>query len=141
MKAITFKSNTWDGNFFTAGKSLIQLEGAPRVFFNSETFTSNGDMVKEAINQYGTLTASSEYTIANRINGGTSSQYLGRSLISIKRSQQVSLTAMTYDSNWKLETDYGSRSQLIYIDEFYGKFDIGSLTVKNHVGINNAFVT
>ena len=48
---------------------------------------------------------------------------------------------MKFDNNWMVETDYGSRAQLVYFKEFFGVLNLGSFTVKNHVGINNPFVT
>lgn len=89
------------------------------MFFDSETFTSNGDMCREAINVYGTLTYSSEYTIASGISGSYASSTLGRSLIYVRRSQQLELRSMTYSANWKFETEYNTaylRPQLLYVD-------------------------
>ena len=48
---------------------------------------------------------------------------------------------MWYNNNWKIETDYGNRAQLVYYDDFYGKIDMGPLQVISHNGINNNFVT
>ena len=70
LRLNTFKSNVYTGNLFTGGKSLIQIEGSPRVVFDSETFTNNGDMSTEAITKYGTNIISpsaSEMTIAGAI--------------------------------------------------------------------------
>ena len=74
-----FVGNTYNGNLFTGGKSLIHLEGSPRTYFETETFTNNGDMTKEGINVYGTnlgwtiLTASStEVTIAGGLTSPAS---------------------------------------------------------------------
>lgn len=86
LYAITFKTNTYNQNFYTGGKSLIELQGAPRVFFNGETFTSNGDMCKEALDTYGTLSYFDEYTIATGATSTKASNLLGRSLIGVYRS-------------------------------------------------------
>ena len=49
---------------------------------------------------------------------------------------------MVFTNNWKLETDYSStRSQLFFFDYVYSTVSIGAMTISNHVGINNAFVT
>lgn len=69
------------------------------------------------------------------------SNTLGKALISVVRSVQVSINNMAYSNNWKLESDYGSRAQLIHFDQFYGQFNIGSINVTNHKGINNKVVT
>ena len=86
-----FYSNTYTQNFFTGGNSLIHLEGAVRVFFSDETFTSNGDNTNEAISVYGSgilSPATSEITIASALSnqGAYSSTTLGQSLITIKRA-------------------------------------------------------
>ena len=75
LAKINFQSNTYTANFYTAGNSLIQLEGAPRIFFSGETFTNNGDNSKEAITKYGSgiLTESiTEMTIANALSNPVS---------------------------------------------------------------------
>ena len=86
LRAINFKLSTYNENFYTGGKSLIELQGAPRVFFDSENFYYNGDMCKEAIDAYKTLTYSDEYTIATGATSSKSSKFLGRSLIGVYRS-------------------------------------------------------
>ena len=48
---------------------------------------------------------------------------------------------MVYTNNWKIETDYTTRPQLIYFDQVYGTLTLGPMQVTNHIGINNAFVT
>jgi hypothetical protein len=66
LNKINFKSNTYTANFFTGGDSLIHFEGAPRIFFTSESFTNNGDNTKEALTTYGSgvlTAATSEMTI------------------------------------------------------------------------------
>jgi hypothetical protein len=63
---MVFEYNTYTGNFYTGGKALIHLEGAPRVFITDDSFTKNSDNCKEALNQYrsGILSsASTEMTI------------------------------------------------------------------------------
>ena len=44
LNKVLFKSNTYEANFFTGGNSLIHFEGAPVIYFNTETFNNNGDM-------------------------------------------------------------------------------------------------
>lgn len=85
FKKINFKANTYTGNFYSAGNSLIHLEGAPRVFFDTETFTNNGDNCREAINKYkinsgSTILspAASEMTVAGALSAPGS--YLGSTL-------------------------------------------------------------
>ena len=86
MNKNTFYANNYNANFFTGGKSMIHLEGTPRVFFSDETFTNNGDMCKEAITTYATyngitiLTAApGEMTISTVLSspGSYSSTTLG----------------------------------------------------------------
>ena len=63
-----FKSNVFTANFYTGGKSLIHVEGGPRIFFDGDEFTNNGDNTKEAIDKYGSgilvASTSNEPTIA-----------------------------------------------------------------------------
>lgn len=70
-------------------------------------------MASEAITKYGSgiLTASgTEMTIPNGISSPASygSATLGQSLITVKRAIYFSMTSMTFNNNWKLETDYGT---------------------------------
>lgn len=102
---IKFKSNVYTANFYTGGKALIQLEGAPRVIFESESFTNNGDMAKEVITKYGTgilVASGTELTIPSGISspGSYSSTTLGQSLITVKRSIYFKMSSMSYNNNW-----------------------------------------
>jgi hypothetical protein len=117
-----FYANTYEGNFFTAGSSLIHLEGSPRTYFTDEYFHDNGDMSKEAINVYGTFggwtiltAAANEMTISAALTSPDSyaSTTLGQALITIKRGVQVSYTRTWFNRNWKIENplnDYGTRA-------------------------------
>lgn len=91
------------------------------MFFSDETYTNNGDSCREAIITYGTNVlspSSTEMTISSALASPSSypSTVLGQSLMTIKRSVQISFNNMWYTNNWKIETDYGTRSQLAYID-------------------------
>lgn len=105
LNKVIFKNNVFTGNFFTGGKSLIHLEGVPRVFFSDEAFTNNGDSCKEAISTYGSgvmTQAVNEMRISDALSNAVAypGSGLGRSLISISRSLQVSFTNMDYNGNW-----------------------------------------
>ena len=41
---------------------------------------------------------------------------LGQALITLVRSVQIDYNNMWFDNNWKIETDYGTRAQLVYYD-------------------------
>ena len=77
-----FISNTYNGNFYSNGYSLIQLDGVPRISMSGETFSNNGDASRESIIKYGTnimSPATSEMTISASITspGSYSSSSLG----------------------------------------------------------------
>ena len=143
---IIFGNNVYTGNSFTGGKSLIHFEGAPRIFFSDESFTNNGDNAKETLNTYATgilNSATAEMTIPTALTNQPSypSATLGQSLITLRRSVQISVNNMNYNGNWQIETDYtGQRSQLIYFDQFFGNIYFGPIQVANHIGINNNYV-
>jgi hypothetical protein len=105
MNKLIFEYNTYTENFYTGGKALIHLEGAPRVYITDDKFTNNGDNCKEALNLYGSgimSGATNEMTIQTALSnlGAYSSTTLGQSLYAIKRSVQVSLNNMYFDNNW-----------------------------------------
>ena len=110
--------NQYIGNLYTGGKSLIHMDGAPRIIFDGETFTDNGDMSSEGITAFGSgilsaaITPIIEMSITAAIGSpeSYSSSTLGQSLITVKRSISFSMVDMTFTNNWKLETDYGTRS-------------------------------
>lgn len=117
LSKIQFQSNTYEANFYTGGKSLVHLEGAPIVYFNSETFTNNGDNTKDIIDKYGSgiivpaSVSHTEITIAAVLAspatyGGST---LGQSLITVKRTYIFSYNDLKFTNNWKLETDYTTR--------------------------------
>lgn len=97
---------------------MIHLEGAPIIYFNTETFTNNGDNTKEALDKYasGILTEASgaytEITIAGVLGapGSYAGSTLGQSLITVRRTYIFEYDVMSFTNNWKLETDYGTRS-------------------------------
>ena len=94
---------------------MIHLDGTPRVFFQTESFTNNGDNSKEALSVYGSgvlSAATGEMTIAGALSSQSSysSTTLGQALITIKRSVQISFQKMAFTNNWKIETDYGNRA-------------------------------
>lgn len=115
LKYIIFEKNTYEANFYTGGKSLVHLEGAPRVKMSSETFNNNGDASSESITMFGLgimSVAGSEMSIPNALGsqGSYSSTLLGKSLVHFKRTIQVHFSGMTFNNNWQIETDYGLRS-------------------------------
>ena len=70
-----FYGNSYYANSFTGGNSLVHLDGTPRVFFDSESFTYNGDACKEHLNAYasGVLSAAtSEMTVSGALSSQSS---------------------------------------------------------------------
>ena len=53
MQKTTIKSDTYNGNYASGGKGLIDIIGMPRVHIDSVTFTNNGDSIKEVVSTYG----------------------------------------------------------------------------------------
>ena len=58
LNKVQFTSNSYTRNFFTNGKGLVDIENVPRVFIHGDSYTNNGDMVKEAMDTYGILSNS-----------------------------------------------------------------------------------
>lgn len=116
LHRIQFKSNTFTQNFYTGGRSLIHFEGAPRLFFENDVFTDNGDNCKEAINTYGTgiLTAATSEmdidTAVQNVGNVYPGSKLGQSLITVKRSYTFSYTGLRFTNNWQIENDYSARA-------------------------------
>jgi hypothetical protein len=46
----TFQYNVYTENYATNSKGIVDLAGMPRVFFNHEVYTNNGDASANAIN-------------------------------------------------------------------------------------------
>jgi hypothetical protein len=53
MNLVTFKKNTYTRNYASGGNGIVDILGMPRVTFDSETFVSNGDSIKEVVDLYG----------------------------------------------------------------------------------------
>lgn len=105
----------YNANFYTGGSSLLHLDGCPRAFFQSESFTNNGDASRESIVKYSMNSiqpATAEMTIPSALRRPSSfvGSTLGKSLIYLRRSIQFSMTAMTFNNNWQIDTDYASRA-------------------------------
>lgn len=65
-KIVTFKSNTFLRNSASNGHGLVDVKGVPRVVFDSDSYTNNGDAVSNTLNLYGgsvMTAASSEMSI------------------------------------------------------------------------------
>jgi hypothetical protein len=113
MKKITFKSNTYTRNTATGGMALIDITGVPRVLFDSETFTNNGDSTSNSLSLYGSgvlTSATSEMSIDGALASTATypSSVLCVSMISVVRMAQVEAKGNTFNGNWLLETAYDS---------------------------------
>lgn len=91
MEALTFKYNVYTENFATRGKGLVDITGAPRVFFTAETFTGNGDATSNVLSTYGSgilTAATSEMSIDSALAspGTYTGGYLSQGPIRITRS-------------------------------------------------------
>jgi hypothetical protein len=102
------------------------LIGVPRVFFESDIFTSNGDATSNSLLAYGAgiLTPKTgEISIDSVLTsyGTYPGSVLCRGMIKITRSAQLQLKALTFNGNWLLETSYdGYRAQLVTVSQFWG---------------------
>jgi hypothetical protein len=53
MNFVTFKSNVYSRNHASGGLGLIDIVGVPRIVFDTESFYSNGDSIKNVVDLYG----------------------------------------------------------------------------------------
>ena len=109
MNKVIFSYNVYTENSATGGFGLVDLYGAPRVFFIAETFTGNGDASRETVTNYiGTalMDGTVSSTLAALRTGAASSTTLSAGCIRMKRLAEISMFNMTFDNNWLLETDY-----------------------------------
>ena len=66
MKQVTFRLNTFTANSATGNMGIVDLQTIPKVVFDTETYTNNGDSTSNSISTYGSgvLTAATSSTIA-----------------------------------------------------------------------------
>lgn len=66
MKQVTFRLNTFTANSATGKMGIVDLQTIPKVVFDTETYTNNGDSTSNSISTYGSgvLTAATSSTIA-----------------------------------------------------------------------------
>jgi hypothetical protein len=53
MQQVTFYKNVFTANHASGGNGLLDFIGVPRVFFESDVFTNNGDSIMQATSLYG----------------------------------------------------------------------------------------
>jgi hypothetical protein len=81
MQRTTIFGDTYNGNYATGGKGLIDIIGMPRIFIDSVSFTNNGDSIKEVVSTYGgsngnnqiNAVSGNEMTITQAYTGSLSS--------------------------------------------------------------------
>lgn len=101
IKLLTFRANTYNTNYGSGSRGLIDISGVPRVLISSENFYYNGDTSKEVISTYSLTPLTlirvmnfgvDELIMQNVINGiGTlpASKDLMKCLVRVKRSSYL----------------------------------------------------
>lgn len=158
IKLLTFKANTYNTNYGSGGRGLIDISGVPRVLIMSENFYYNGDTSKEVISTYSLSPLTlikvmnfgvNELIMQNVINGvGTlpASKDLMKSLIRIKRSSYLQASYITTSYNWLMETptldvDALTRASFFSFKDFYGHMILKTTYFSNFIGMSNTATT
>lgn len=126
MYQTTFKSNSYIANYASSGAGIVDVQGVPRVFFISETFTNNGDSSTNAITQFvsSVITAPTtllmgDYSIDTATTTSIPNTQLMTSVIKVILSSYVSIKGLHFTNNWLMESNnvYSNfRAQLMYMN-------------------------
>ncbi|CDW71619.1 UNKNOWN [Stylonychia lemnae] len=138
---LSFQQNQYIKNAFSGGYSLINIFNAPRIIFQQEKFLENGETFREQTrminlrsqNATNVINSVQEPLYNTIILTSFDQSLLGQSLISIKRSLQVILENVVFQSNFMIESTYSTeRAQLITLRDFYGQFKAKRFLIQNH---------
>lgn len=97
--------------------------------------------IYDEINTAVVLAGTVDQTLENTLNSAPTGDKLSKGLVYVSQALDLYFGSETADGNWLIETNFATdRAQILTIEEVYGNIELGTISVSNHIGMNNDHV-